>query len=207
MSMRLMFIGDSIVAGTGDPECRGWAGRVAAASFRSGIELTAYNLGIGGDPSGGVLARWRDEVTRRINPDIENRLVAQFGVNDIRDGIELPPDEVVANLARFLEETKDAGFDPLIVGPVPTAQPRESERVGDISARFAAACGEHQVDFIELHAALKNSPQFIGDLENGDGYHPGAEGYNEITRAVLENGWWEWLARGAERPRGLLRNI
>jgi lysophospholipase L1-like esterase len=202
-----MFIGDSIVAGTGDPECRGWAGRVAAASFRSGIELTALNLGIGGDPSGGVLARWREEVTRRINPDIDNRLVAQFGVNDIRDGIELPAEEVVANLASFVRETRDGGFDPLIVGPVPTAQQRESERVGDISRRFADACSQAGVTFIELHAALKNSPQFLGDLERGDGYHPGADGYNEITRAVLENGWWEWLARGSAPPRALLRNV
>src|SRR4051812_6991414 len=102
--MRLMFIGDSIVAGTGDPECRGWAGRVGAASFRAGIELTTYNLGIGGDTSEGVLARWRDEVGRRVNPEIDNALVASFGVNDARDGIDWPAATTLANLRGFLDE-------------------------------------------------------------------------------------------------------
>src|SRR3954466_1409329 len=97
-SMRLIFIGDSIVAGTGDPECRGWAGRVAAASVRAGVDLTAYNLGIGGDTSGAILARWRDEVDRRVNPEIDNALVAQFGVNDARDGVRMPEDESAGNL-------------------------------------------------------------------------------------------------------------
>lgn len=35
------FVGDSFVAGFGDPEHRGWVGRVAAGSA-----ATVYNLGI-----------------------------------------------------------------------------------------------------------------------------------------------------------------
>ena len=42
---RVLFFGDSIVAGVGDPEGRGWVGRVVAASFASGLPLTAYPLG------------------------------------------------------------------------------------------------------------------------------------------------------------------
>src|SRR3954453_11586693 len=82
MDMRLIFIGDSIVAGSGDDECRGWAGRVGSATRRAGVDHPPYNLGIGGDTAADVLARWHDEVTRRLNPDIENRLILQVGVND-----------------------------------------------------------------------------------------------------------------------------
>jgi lysophospholipase L1-like esterase len=202
--MRLIFIGDSIVAGTGDPECRGWAGRVGAASVRAGIELTAYNLGIGGDTSEGVLARWRDEVGRRVNPEIDNLLVAQFGVNDARDGIEWPAAKTLGNLDRFLEETAGAGFDPMIVGPIPTAQPRESERIGALSHAMGTACERARVSFIELHGGLRELPALIAEMERGDGYHPGPEGYDAIARAVQENGWWEWLARA---PRASLRQV
>ncbi|MEA2480989.1 MAG: acyl-CoA thioesterase [Thermoleophilaceae bacterium] len=194
--MRLIFIGDSYVAGTGDPECRGWTGRVAAASFRAGIELTAYNLGIGGDTSGGVLARWREEVGRRLNPDIDNALVAQFGTNDARTGVALPAAESLDNLSAFVDDTRAAGLAPLVVGPLPTAQPSESARIGELSQSFAAVCAEHDTPYVELHAALRSSIALAGELERGDGYHPGPEGYAETARAVLENGWWEWLARG-----------
>jgi lysophospholipase L1-like esterase len=204
--MRLIFIGDSIVAGTGDPECRGWAGRVGAASVRAGVELTAYNLGIGGDTSAGVLARWRDEVGRRVNPDIDNRLVAQFGVNDARDTVDWPVERTVANLGRFLDETAAAGFAPLIVGPIPTAQPHESERIGGLSRLMAAVCAERGAGFVELHAGLRDSRALLDELRHGDGYHPGSDGYSEIARAVLENGWWEWLAR-ASATRGSLGQV
>ena len=35
--LRVLFFGDSFVAGTGDPEARGWVGRVAAATWAAGI--------------------------------------------------------------------------------------------------------------------------------------------------------------------------
>jgi acyl-CoA thioesterase-1 len=204
--MRLIFIGDSIVAGTGDPECRGWAGRVAAASVKAGVELTAYNLGIGGDTSAGVLARWQAEVGRRVNPELDNLLVAQFGVNDARDSIEWPAATTLRNLDRFLHETADAGFAPLIVGPIPTAQPRESERIGALSHAIGTACERARASFIELHSGLRESPALLDEMEHGDGYHPGPAGYDAIARAVQENGWWEWLAR-APRARGSLRQV
>jgi acyl-CoA thioesterase-1 len=203
-AIRLIFIGDSIVAGTGDTECRGWTGRVGAATVRAGMELTVYNLGVGGDTSEGVLARWREEVGRRRNPEIDNLLVASFGINDARDTIEWPADRTLSNLDRFIQETTDDGFTPLIVGPIPTAQPRESERIGALSHAIGTACERARVAFIELHAGLRESHSLIDSM--ADGYHPGPSGYDEIARAVQENGWWEWLAR-ATRGNASLRNV
>jgi lysophospholipase L1-like esterase len=196
MDMRLIFIGDSIVAGTGDDECRGWVGRVGTATRRAGVDHTPYNLGIGGDTAADVLARWQAEVTRRLNPEIENRLVAQFGVNDARDGVERAPDDSVADLVAFVDDVRTVGLEPLVVGPIPTLQPVESERIGALSEHFAATCAELRTPFVEVHAALRESPAFLGALVESDGYHPNADGYAEIAQVVLHNGWWEWLARG-----------
>ena len=194
MDMRLIFIGDSIVAGSGDDECRGWVGRVGSATRRAGVDHTPYNLGIGGHTAGDVLARWQEEVTRRLNPDIENRLVVQVGVNDARDGVERPADDSVADLAAFIDGARGADLEPLVVGPIPTAQPAESERIGALSERFARLCAECDAAFIEVHGALRDSGSFRASLES-DGYHPNADGYAEIAQVVLHNGWWEWLAR------------
>src|SRR3954467_13056491 len=155
MDMRLIFIGDSIVAGSGDDECRGWVGRVGTGSRRAGIDHTPYNLGIGGDTAADVLARWEQEVTRRLNPDIENRLVIQVGVNDARDGVERPPDDSVRDLRAFVEAVRGIALEPLVVGPIPTAQAAESERIGELSQRFAELCGELGSSYVEVHAALR----------------------------------------------------
>src|SRR4051794_34010370 len=109
MDMRLIFIGDSIVAGSGDDECRGWVGRVGSATRRAGVDHTPYNLGIGGDTTAGVLARWEDEVTRRLNPEIENRLAIQVGVNDARDGVERDPEASAADLGTLVEGVRRGG--------------------------------------------------------------------------------------------------
>lgn len=195
MDMRLIFIGDSIVAGSGDDECRGWVGRVGSASRRAGVDHTPYNLGIGGNTAGDVLARWQQEVARRLNPEIQNRLVVQVGVNDARDGVERPADDSVRDLAAFVAGARAVALEPLVVGPVPTAQPEESDRIGVLSARFAGLCAETETAFIEVHAALRDSGSFLASLES-DGYHPDADGYAQIAQVVLHNGWWEWLARG-----------
>ena len=193
MDMRLIFIGDSIVAGSGDDECRGWVGRVGTVTRRAGVDHTPYNLGIGGDTTADVLARWEQEVARRLNPEIENRLVIQVGVNDARDGVERPADDSVADLGAFVDGARGAGFDPLVVGPIPTAQQGESERIGALSERFARVCADRSAAFIEVHAALRDNGAFLASLDS-DGYHPDADGYAEIAQVVLHNGWWEWLA-------------
>jgi lysophospholipase L1-like esterase len=195
MDMRLIFIGDSIVAGSGDDECRGWVGRVGTATRRAGVDHTPYNLGIGGDTAGDVLARWDQEVTRRLNPEIENRLVVQVGVNDARDGVERPAEESVRDLVAFVAGARGIGLDPLVVGPVPTAQAQESARIGELSRAFAAACADEGAAFVEVHAGLRDNGAFLASLA-ADGYHPDADGYAEIAQVVLHNGWWEWLARG-----------
>jgi lysophospholipase L1-like esterase len=195
MNKRLIFIGDSIVAGTGDDECRGWVGRVGSATRRAGVEHSPYNLGIGGDTTGDVLARWQPEVTRRLDPELDNRLVVQVGVNDARDGVERDPEASVADLGAIVDGARAAGLEPLVVGPIPTSAPAESERIAALSGRFAALCSDRAVAFVELHGALRESGAFLASLQS-DGYHPDADGYGQIAQAVLHNGWWEWLARG-----------
>jgi hypothetical protein len=40
--IRICFIGDSFVNGTGDPLCLGWSGRVCATAIQMGYPITYY---------------------------------------------------------------------------------------------------------------------------------------------------------------------
>jgi hypothetical protein len=79
---RLLFFGDSLVAGVGDPSGRGWVGRVVAASFGGGLPFTAYNLGVRRETSEQVAARWHSEALPRLLPEADVRIVVSFGAND-----------------------------------------------------------------------------------------------------------------------------
>ena len=61
----LVFIGDSFVAGYGDPKGLGWVSRVVSRTQHPDVQLSAYNLGIRGDSSADVLGRWRTECPPR----------------------------------------------------------------------------------------------------------------------------------------------
>lgn len=78
----MCFLGDSFVAGVGDPAHLGWAGRLAARAETGGLVLTGYNLGIRLNTSSDVRARWQQEVGLRFPDGLDNRLVLSVGVND-----------------------------------------------------------------------------------------------------------------------------
>src|SRR3954468_8388553 len=80
--LRVCFVGDSFVAGTGDPEHRGWVGRLAAATTAAGRVLTLYNLGVRRQTSEEVAARWAGECAARLPPGADCRVVVSVGVND-----------------------------------------------------------------------------------------------------------------------------
>ena len=66
----LCFVGSSMTAGYGDPKGLGWVGRVVSRTQHPDLDLTAYNLGVRGDTSADVMARWRTETAPRwVNRD------------------------------------------------------------------------------------------------------------------------------------------
>jgi lysophospholipase L1-like esterase len=80
--MRICFIGDSFVNGTGDPECLGWTGRICVAAQRQGYDITYYNLGVRRETSADIKARWWQEASCRLSQEYDGRVVFSFGTND-----------------------------------------------------------------------------------------------------------------------------
>ena len=190
--MRICFIGDSLVNGTGDPTLLGWVGRVCAAGRRRGHDITCYNLGIRGDTSADIARRWQEESTRRLPAGSDGRLIFSFGANDCvtRDGAPgVAPERALANARSVLEEAR-RHHPTLMLGPAPVALADAYPRIAALSGAFAALAAELTIPYLDLYTPLAAMPLWRLEITIGDGAHPGAAGYALI--ADLIEGWAPW---------------
>ncbi len=194
--LRVLFFGDSFVAGTGDPQARGWVGRVAAASWAAGIPTSAYALGIRRETSLEVAARWRAEALPRLLAGADCRFVVSFGANDatFEDGrARVDPELSARTLATLLDGAARLGLPAFVVGPPPSCDAEQDERIGALTRRFATVCASREVPFVPVHAALVASATWGEEARAGDGVHPGAGGYTALAELVLAGGWLDWV--------------
>lgn len=190
--MRICFVGDSMVNGTGDPEYLGWTGRVLREERRRRPELTGYNLGIRRDRSDQVRARWREEVERRLPPEIEGRVVFSFGVNDAVQ--EVPPQTTLANAEAILGEARQR-WPVFMMGPLPIAVAAARERSADLEPALAALCARLGILYLSVFAPMMAAPVWLDEARAGDGAHPGAGGYTRLAEVVLaSDAWRRWMA-------------
>jgi acyl-CoA thioesterase I len=193
----VMFCGDSHTVGTGDPEALGWAGRVVGAAIAAGIPVTPYNLGVRGQTSVEVAARWQAEATPRLPDDgSDSRAVFAFGVNDValRDGgLRCSREESLEALESVLDDAAELGMRPLVIGPAAIDDEDANKRIVALSAAFGKLCDQRGALFVPLAEGLLRSHLWRQEVARGDGAHPGAYGYMEIARLVLAAGWLDWL--------------
>lgn len=196
--MRLCFVGDSIVQGTGDPDCLGWVGRLCAAARRHGLDLTGYNLGVRRDTSADVRARWRAEVARRLPADLPAGILFSFGVNDTTweaGRQRIPLEATLAHARAILEEAR--GLAPLLwIGPPPLLDEAQNRRLAALDAELLRLCDVAGVPHVTVFAALRGSRAWRDDLAAGDGVHPGRAGYEALAQLIgSSKEWTAWLDR------------
>lgn len=194
--IRVCFIGDSFVQGVGDPEHRGWAGRVLQAAGR---DLTGFNLGVRRNTSEDVVRRCWPEVGARVTPGADNRLVVSFGSNDMveEDGrVRIEAARCLDNLASVLDGSERRGIPVLVVGPPPVADAGDAHlrRALELADGMAAVCRARQVPFVPTTRALADDPVWNAEALAGDGAHPGAAGYRGLAELVLAGPWAAWIA-------------
>jgi lysophospholipase L1-like esterase len=198
---RVLFSGDSLVAGVGDPTGLGWVGRVVAASYAAGLPLTAYNLGVRGETSEQVSGRWRSEVERRLAASAEMLAVVSLGANDttVQAGrVRVEPDRSRLSLSSILWEAGSLGVRSLAVGPAPVDDDDQNERIASLSASFANVCANAGVPFVAVFEPLLASRVWMQEISAADGAHPQSKGYETLAQLVIAAGWTDWLTE-AER--------
>ncbi|MCC5667540.1 GDSL-type esterase/lipase family protein [Nostoc sp. CHAB 5784] len=182
--VRICFVGDSFVNGTGDQECLGWTGRTCANANKKGYDITYYNLGIRRDTSTDISKRWLQEVSLRLPKEYDGRVVFSFGLNDttLENGktrVDLA--DSIKNAREILSEAQKL-YPVLMVGPAPYAEQKDSQRrqrTIDLSNQYASLCQELNVPYLDIFPILEKSNIWINEARANDSVHPRAGGYAE----------------------------
>lgn len=210
-ALRICFVGDSITAGTGDPHCLGWPGRLCALeNIRNGHDVTLYNLGIRADTSREIAQRWKSECGARLPSGTAGSLVFMFGVNDVAIeegiGIRLGEERSITQAANIILRAKE--WKPVLwIGPTPIREGGvilrsrpgvtyhyDHLRTEKLNRAYAVAAKEIGVPFLDLHKEFHGHPVWNACLAAGDGVHPTADGYELISDTVSEWKYWrDWL--------------
>jgi lysophospholipase L1-like esterase len=191
--MRICFVGDSMVNGTGDPAYLGWVGRVLRDERRRRAELTGYNLGVRRERSDQIRARWRAEVGCRLPAEFEGRVVFSFGANDAVQ--QIAPAETLGHTEAILSEAR-ARWPVLMVGVVPLPDEEVRTRIRTLDKAFASLCDRLDVPYFSVFDGLMATPTWLDEARAGDGAHPGAGGYGRMAELVLGSSIWRrWMAR------------
>lgn len=191
--IRICFVGESFVNGTGDPECLGWAGRICVDANKKGHDITYYNLGVRGETSRELRKRCLREVSYRLPKEYDGRVVFCFGVNDttIENGkTRVAIGDSITNTREILEETKKT-YPVLMVGPLPVEDKEQNHRVANLSQEFIKLCNELDIPYLDAFPILQKSKIWIDEIKSYDGAHPRAAGYTELAK-IVQN-WEAWL--------------
>lgn len=194
---RVLFVGDSFVAGVGDSDGLGWVGRIVAASFQRGVGLTPYNLGVRMDTSTDIAERWLAETRPRLWPGTRPRLVVSCGANDTTAegaSTRVTPQRCAQALADILRGAADLRLPTLVVGPPLAGDDAQHDRIRSLSVRLAPVCDTHQARFIEVAHRQRAESMWVRQARDGDGSHPDTEGYEELAELLIAAGILDWLA-------------
>jgi lysophospholipase L1-like esterase len=205
-TLRVCFVGDSYVAGTGDATCVGWVGHVCKAAWSRGEQISFYNLGVRGDTTEMVAARWRSECEARLPSEVPGRLVFSFGINDISmrvgQGLRVEHKRSVEVARSMLEPA--ARWQPTIwIGPTPANEAMSpmspmpgvfydfrNDRLLGLNQAYATVARDIGVPYLDLATPLTGNPAYQKSLVEGDRMHCDAMGYKLIAHLV--DAWGPW---------------
>jgi len=194
--VRICFIGESFINGTGDSTHLGWTGRLCVALSHQGYPVTYYNLGIRRETSTELALRWQAEAERRLQYGCDNYIVFSFGTNDTTIENGKLRVELINSLknARQILSTAQRNYPVLMVSPPPTSDEERHIRVKVLSEHFSTLCQELTIPYLDVFSPLLNSPVWMAEVKAGDGSHPNAAGYEELAQLVQSwSAWSNWF--------------
>jgi lysophospholipase L1-like esterase len=200
IAVRICFVGDSFVNGTGDPDYLGWTGRICQSVRQNGHDVTYYNLGVRGETSTDIAARWHEEVSRRLPGECDGRIVFSLGTNDttIENGkTRVALEKSTDNLTKILSLAQQF-FPILMVSPPPIADTEQNSRTAELSQQFALVCRQLNVPYLDVFNPLLDSEIWLHEVAATDGAHPAASGYSQLAN-LIQN-WEAWLSWFTDPP-------
>ncbi|MGO2633534.1 MAG: GDSL-type esterase/lipase family protein [Galactobacter sp.] len=189
-SVRLVAIGDELLAGHGDPRGLGWFGRVLARTPGDQVQLEPYVLASPKETTEELAGRWLGEAQQRFNPDGANRVVVALSAADEEQGISTARSRL--NLANILDAATQLSLSAFVVGPPPTLDPARNQRISQLSTAFGDVTTRRNHFYVDTFTPLEGHEQFRTDLAAHWGV-PSQQGHGLLAWLVLHRGWYPWL--------------
>ena len=188
--MKIMCMGDSITYGNGleDLSCR-WSDLTAAATGH-----TMVNLGIGGDATGGMLARCQTQVFAK-DPDA---LLILGGTNDICFTYDYH--QAFCNIVSMIRHAQTFGI-PIVIGiPIPFVPERfakqewfadrDNEHISRQCERLAqvlrAFCAGREIPVVDYRKEFLNEDGTVRTELYTDALHPNADGHRVMAEVLCQ---------------------
>lgn len=194
--IRLIALGDELLAGAGDARTLGWLGRAVASEQGGTAPIELFSVAIPGDSSASLAERWTEDVARRTdteaqgNGSIEHRVVLGLGAGDVDFGVS--PARSRLNLAKVLDGLERARTPAFVVGPPPTLDADRNEAIHALSGAFQDVCARRRIDYVDMIGGLDGHDQWTSDLSRTGGF-PSQTGYGLMAWLVLHGGFGRWL--------------
>ena len=172
--VRVVVLGDSLVAGYGLPLDQAFPARLEAALRGAGHSVDVINAGVSGDTSAGGLARL--DWMLADNPQL---VIVELGANDALRGLD--PRQTASNLDAIVKRLQQAKVTVILAG---MKAPR------NLGADYVAAFDRIYPELAARHKVALY-PFFLdgvaGDprLNLVDGIHPNAAGVERIVAGIL----------------------
>ncbi len=191
--VRICYVGDSFVNGTGDPTKLGWTGRLSESSQNNNLDITYYNLGIRRETSEDILKRWELECQLRLPKVSENKVVFSFGVNDtvIEDGQRRVSLENSIENARTILLNASKQYDVIMIGMPPINDDEQNKRIKELDSKYQELCNALNIPYLSTFNRLLHDKVWRDEVALNDGAHPRDKGY-EILADFVKN-WSGWV--------------
>ena len=195
--IRIIALGDELLAGVGDARALGWLGRAVASEQGADCRIDVFSAALPGETSAELAERWDTDVKRRFSEQgradgsVDHRVVLAMGRADVEAGISLARSRL--NLAKILDGLERLRIPAFVVGPAPSRDPATTAGVRELSGAFEDVCARRRIPYVDTVGGLVGHDQWESDLARSAGDHPGQTGYGLIAWLVLHSGFGSWL--------------
>ena len=195
--IRIIALGDELLAGVGDARALGWLGRAVASEQGAESRIDVFAAALPGESSADLSERWDADVQRRFSTQgqadgsIDHRVVVAMGRADVGSGISLARSRL--NLAKILDGLERLRIPAFVVGPPPSADPGITSGVRELSSAYEDVCSRRRIPYVDTVGGLAGHDQWESDIARSPGDHPGQTGYGLMAWLVLHAGFGSWL--------------
>jgi len=195
--IRIIALGDELLAGVGDARALGWLGRAVASEQGADSRIDVFTAALPAETSAELAGRWDEDVQRRFSKEgqadgsVDHRVVLAMGRADVTAGISLARSRL--NLAKVLDGLERLRIPAFVVGPTPSRDAGTTAAVRDLSAAFEDVCSRRRIPYVDTVGGLVGHDQWESDLSRAAEDHPGQTGYGLIAWLVLHGGFGRWL--------------